>query len=486
MLARVGFVHFVLLMLLVPVLVFHQGLTVIISLGVLAAAVANGSLRLIPNVGWICGVLAGVQLVGMVVPTVNSILGPSVPHVVMGGLTESSVSFAVECPRGTRRYLLEYGAGSVQSGECSKGNTIDGLTPSTSYNYSIRFEGENKLSGSFQTLPGKDDHKGVVFASTSCTQRRRLIWGAPLVGYKTLLDLQPQFLLFLGDFIYTDVPRGLGFHGFGFGNDKALYKQEFQSTFGDPYANEFYRHTPTFFMYDDHEIRNDYEYVGDDPVYETAIEMWLQHTGMLNPVTFLDNHYFTFAAGSGDFFVMDTTRFNLRQLTRLLHWLTTSSKRFKFIVSPQSFTSDILQGARKAILDVIERKNISTVMLITGDTHTAVILEHSKGVYEVSASPLSGFGKRLAFYDNVVFEALGMDSAFAVFEMKHETLGVKIYAGGDSLVIKLVCVASILGITLWALAVGKPYYLLLTFVVLYSTTVAPPPTLQHTLTLSSS
>lgn len=120
--------------------------------------------------------------------------------------------------------------GWVRVGEGGVGVALAG---STKYDYLIEFDGAEEeeedeggvgvgVGGSFKTLPiysevapGK-----VRFAYGSCAMKSRRV-GFMLKGFMDVKRLGVDFLLFLGDLIYADVPLS----GSGLGSDVGLYER---------------------------------------------------------------------------------------------------------------------------------------------------------------------------------------------------------------------------------------------------------------------
>lgn len=134
--------------------------------------------------------------------------------------------------------------------------TLSKLEPATKYQ--IRMASENRETqwdeGSFKTLLPSDKSGRMRFSLSSCAMKAAR-WGSDLKVYDKVLEKQPDFLLFLGDLIYTDVPHLLT----GIGTSPSVYYAKYMETFSDRFFARFSTRVPTFFMYDDHEIINDYE-----------------------------------------------------------------------------------------------------------------------------------------------------------------------------------------------------------------------------------
>ena len=119
---------------------------------------------------------------------------------------------------------------------------------------------ESRLTqGSFKTLIEANAYGQFTFISSSCVMIGRR-WRNGLPEFKSAIDLEPRFALFLGDTVYVDVPYSLT----GVGSSLDAFHAKYRETYMDSTFQEFGRTVPTFFMYDDHEIVNNY--VGSEAI----------------------------------------------------------------------------------------------------------------------------------------------------------------------------------------------------------------------------
>lgn len=258
---------------------------------------------------------------------------------------------------------------------------------------------------SFTTPVAPGDASNVTFAFGSC---QFPFYGRGLPRWNDVAALNPDFVLFIGDFIYADVPRPVmptDREWFQMLYRQILSKSEFQ--------NNFIK-WPSYFMFDDHEIFNDYNNATNTnlEIYSNAIQgAWQSYLGQGNPSP-SPPYYFNFTVGQGSFFVLDTRSFRSQPLLStssmlgttqrndLLQWLSTDTSVFKFIVSTVTWTrnfprEDSWSGfpiERATILSHITTNNITGVTLLSGDDHTLGVYELLPGIYEFSASPVDGFG----------------------------------------------------------------------------------------------
>lgn len=187
---------------------------------------------------------------------------------------------------------------------------IQQLQASTIYRYRV----SNDLAGSFKTAPMvgnmPETNNKVTFLTSSCLKPRfpyhpllhpRAIQGLKHVG-KWLPRLQASFMLFLGDFIYIDVPRR-------YGTDAATYRHEYRTVYASPDWPPASNALPWMHVIDDHEIANDWD-AGFAPPYPAAIDPWdIYHASVNPPPVRANASYFHFTHGLATFFMLDTRRF---------------------------------------------------------------------------------------------------------------------------------------------------------------------------------
>ena len=314
--------------------------------------------------------------------------------------------------------------------------TISRLRPSTRYEYAV----SNNQSGFFttappvgHTLPGTPK---FTFLTSSCIKPRfpynPLAHPLSIAGLqylsKWLPSLQASFMLFLGDFIYVDVP-----HRFGY--DPETYRREYRQVYASPDWPAAAASLPWLHVIDDHEIANDWDKQTADP-YSAATDPWNIYHASLNPPPVSPNaSYFVFRQGPASFFMMDTRRhrslenaasphsatktmLGADQLSSLVTFLQhdePTGVKWKFVISSIPFTrnwrlnsGDTWAGylhERKIILeamwDVGMRGDGVGVVVLSGDRHefAATAFPPPKGskwplsatVHEFSTSPLSMF-----------------------------------------------------------------------------------------------
>ncbi|KAK0459471.1 PhoD-like phosphatase-domain-containing protein [Desarmillaria tabescens] len=265
--------------------------------------------------------------------------------------------------------------------------------------------------------------------------------GTDVSGNKTLAkerSILPEFLLFLGDFIYADVPI---YTGSTLEDYRRLYRRNYQSSS----FRKIYERLPIFHTYDDHEILNNYAGDGDDlkPPFPNASDAFEIYNANSNYDPIHESHYYyDFRYGDSAFFVMDTRRYrssaiddlNARgmlgeaQLAAFYNWLSKANETaiFKFVVTSVPFTTlwghdaatDSWAGfpaERASILQAMH--SVPNVIILSGDRHEFAAIEYNHEslhtVREFSTSPLSMF--YIPFY-----RTLKMQGAEVITRIKHK------------------------------------------------------------------
>lgn len=314
--------------------------------------------------------------------------------------------------------------------------TITGLQPETRYQYAT----STNHSGYFLTAPTPGHHphrnQGVyTFVTSSCLKPRfpydPLSHPLSIPGLRHLArwipDLQPQFMLFLGDFIYVDVPKR-------FGVDIESYRRQYRMTYNSPDWPMASSSLPWIHVLDDHDIANDWDR-NTTGVYKVAMDPWRHyHTSVNPPAVRPGATYFSFTQGPASFFMLDTRRYRSseaifpadhpdktmlgpEQLADLLTWLRRPEPRgvrWKMVVSSVPFTKNWRFNTKdtwggylaerrtvlKAMWDTSTDDGVG-VVLLSGDRHEFGATSFpppaggrwpvSATVHEFSTSPLNQF-----------------------------------------------------------------------------------------------
>jgi alkaline phosphatase D len=247
-------------------------------------------------------------------------------------------------------------------------------------------------------------------------------------------------MVFLGDFIYIDVPKR-------FGTSVEDYRRDYRQIYASPDWPSVGQNLSWIHVIDDHEIANDFDTNkkdGETGLYKAAIEPWHNYQGAANPPVAYqagtynrvreNATYFEFTQGPASFFMMDTRRYRdlnselpanatgksmlgKEQLEDLLAFLARpvpSGVKWKIVISSVPFTKnwqinnldtwagflDERQKILEAMWDVGFKGGVGVVVL-SGDRHEFAATAFppppggrwplSATVHEFSTSPLSQF-----------------------------------------------------------------------------------------------
>ncbi|KKK23679.1 hypothetical protein ARAM_006272 [Aspergillus rambellii] len=282
---------------------------------------------------------------------------------------------------------------------------FDSLKPSTAYRYAI----SNNLTGSFSTNPAPDSPatNQLSFLTSSCMKpnfpydpRRHPL---RIPGLETMMTAAansirrhpPSFMLFLGDFIYIDVPQR-------FGSSVAHYRSEYRRVYSSPSWASPAIDLPWIHTLDDHEIANDWKHGNTTPPYPAAIDPYVHYHASVNPPPPFPNtktvnpkfSYTSFTNGPAAFFMVDTrsyrspddeTMLGKAQLESLLSFLARPEPahvRWKIVSSSVPFsrnwhagTADTWGGflsERAVVFEAMRaaQSNLGIrVVLLSGDRH---------------------------------------------------------------------------------------------------------------------
>ncbi|OJJ48471.1 hypothetical protein ASPZODRAFT_140765 [Penicilliopsis zonata CBS 506.65] len=288
---------------------------------------------------------------------------------------------------------------------------IRNLKPSTQYRYSL----SNNVTGTFQTapLPGSKEAKRLTFLSSSCIKANfpysPFLHPLRIPGIEQLAQvvanlpsvLRPAFMLFLGDFIYVDVP-------FRFGSSRDHYRSEYRRVYSSPSwalpAEDPAINLPWLHTLDDHEIANDWSKGNTTAPYPAAADPYAHYHVSVNPpippLAFAEpanTTYFSFIHGPASFFMLDTRTYRSEpaqpestilgsaQLQSLLVYLARpepSDVRWKIVASSVPFTKNWHVGTtdtwggflneRRTVFEAMwraERELGVRVVLLSGDRH---------------------------------------------------------------------------------------------------------------------
>jgi len=240
--------------------------------------------------------------------------------------------------------------------------------------------------------------------------------------------VKAKFMLFLGDFIYIDVPTRLG-------KDSEAYRKQYRMVYGSPDWPAVTKELPWIHVLDDHEIANDWDKNTSDP-YPAAVDAYNHYHMAVNPPEYRTGKgYFSFIHGPASFFMLETRKYRsaefplaldspnktmlgAEQLADVIRWLRTddgASVKWKILISSGPFTKNWRFGTEdtwggylherskilEAMWDVQLRMPGKGVIVLSGDRHEFAATRFpppvggkwplESTVTEFSCSPLSQF-----------------------------------------------------------------------------------------------
>ena len=287
---------------------------------------------------------------------------------------------------------------------------LRGLSANTRYQYVV-----DNHTGYFITAPkvGETSNRPLntgtfTFLATSCL-KNRLPYSPlehPLANQglrylsQSVEALKAQFMLFLGDFIYIDVPRRQG-------TSVEDYRREYRQLYASPDWPAAAKELPWIHVYDDHEIANDWD-GNTTGIFAAANDPYQHYHITANPSPVRSGEtYFSFTQGPATFFMLDTRRYRspndqtngsdpftgdptktllgAHQLADLLAWLKRPEPegvRWKILASSVPFTKNWWMNAQdtwrgylgerqiilEAMWDVGLRGGVGVIVL-SGDRH---------------------------------------------------------------------------------------------------------------------
>lgn len=289
--------------------------------------------------------------------------------------------------------------------------TLENLKPSSHYRYSL----SNNRTGSFVTAPlhGSKSANRLSFLTSSCMKPNfpynPLSHPLRIEGIERMTDtvnklpsvLRPAFMLFLGDFIYIDVPQR-------FGSTVSHYRSEYRRVYSSPswhaQGDSPAIDLPWIHTLDDHEIENDWSKGNNTALYLAAADPYIHYHVSINPpipaTPFAkpeNTTYFSFINGPASFFMLDTRTYRSEpaqpdstiigsaQLQSLLAYLSRpepAEVRWKIVASSVPFTKNWHVGTtdtwggflneRRTVFEAMwraERELGIRIILLSGDRH---------------------------------------------------------------------------------------------------------------------
>jgi len=312
---------------------------------------------------------------------------------------------------------------------------LDGLAPATRYAYRLE-QGPATVAGEFGTAPEPDAHATV-----------RLVWSGDLGGggycrdaedgyriFRAMAGRRPDLFLFVGDTIYADHVCGRRARARGtdfVATTLAGYHAKHRYNRADHQVQHFFRGVAVFPIWDDHEVRNDFE--GPlEPLMPVGRQAFLDYWPVRGPDEEPGRLYRSVRWGRHvEIFILDTRQYRSSKHVRdgpgktmlgdeqrawLLSRLPASDATWKLVVS--SVPLGIYTGGREAdawssanllgfprlggtgfaferdtVLESLRRRGTRNLVFLTGEVHHAELIRHEPvpgwSFHEFAAGPLS-------------------------------------------------------------------------------------------------
>ena len=298
---------------------------------------------------------------------------------------------------------------------------VRGLRPGRDYWYRFRVSGQISATGRTRTAPHANSSGGRLRVALASCQNWQNGYFTP---YADMLSQDPDFVLFVGDYIYESAPSGGGprrHEGTGEPYSLVQYRNRYAQYRTDPDLLAMHANTPWVVTFDDHEVDNDWAgEVPQDPDKQShdafvarltaAFQAYYEHMpvrasavpngphiqmyrrlefGRLMRLNVLDTRQFrsdqaTTQAGAED---PAMTMMGAEQKQWLLHGLRHSPARWNVIASQIMMAeTDTLLGAgkqwfydawdgyqveRNALLE--DFKSVRNPVVLSGDRHLTMI-----------------------------------------------------------------------------------------------------------------
>lgn len=281
---------------------------------------------------------------------------------------------------------------------------LENLAPDTFYRYRIA-DGEGRprdaafAAGSFRTAPRRQRDFAFVFSGDTHARYR------PFDLFDVMSASNPHFFIHLGDTVYADSPRSR------FRPTLDHYRFKHREIRADTHLQQFLATVPTFAIWDDHEVENDFTAV--HPAIPFGRQAFREYWPIRNePGDASSVLYRRFKwTEACEFFVLDTRQYRdqgeagagigrtllgQRQLAWLETGLKASAATFKFICSSVPFHLNGIdkwggfKAERRQLVEFIESENIRNVIVLSADLHAAADLSNERsGIAEFLVGPIA-------------------------------------------------------------------------------------------------
>jgi alkaline phosphatase D len=301
---------------------------------------------------------------------------------------------------------------------------FDKIEPGNTYSYQILINNKPATPQKTYSLKvpalwrWRTDPPTVKFASGSCHYANETVYDRPGTPYgdtlpgifNSIVNKQPDFMLWLGDNIYLREPD---WH-----SKTGIYKR-YDHSRSNAELNNLLSACPNYAIWDDHDFgpnNSDRGFWNKETTLQIFKQYWANPgfgvNGLQGITTFFNN-------GDADFFLMDDRYYRTPEGTpeteaeilgaAQTQWLKDnllgSEAKFKFVAVGSQFLNTSKAGEsfmestkeRDTIISFIQKNKIQNVIFLTGDRHHSEIsmlkTDSLPSIYDITVSPLtSGAG----------------------------------------------------------------------------------------------
>ncbi len=317
---------------------------------------------------------------------------------------------------------------------------IKGLQPNQNYYYQFFVDGQEvsdlKSEQKIRTAP-LTNYKGIMSFAFGCDPHR---WGlARAKLFDIIAKTSPTAMIMVGDVAVQDRDNKIGLHRL----DLLLRDQQ-------PVWQKFVAKIPIYTAWDDHDYFNNDKYgIPKGFTYQDKKAVWsVFRNNWVNPSYGFgpngEGVFYKIRIGACEFFVLDNRYFRElgkktllgeRQLSWLKENLKKSTAKFKLLVSPTMWSDYISNGkdswgvydkkGREELFTLIEKENISGVILLSGDRHGArgfkIPRKNGFNLYEFNIGSLGGCKGPKPMSKNCTTQLFGYHDVYAFTDLTVDT-----------------------------------------------------------------
>jgi len=318
--------------------------------------------------------------------------------VLLGAVTASSaIVWAHGCNAGAPAFDVKCSHGAPLSSRAAQGDMfytldngwagsaqIDHLQPLTTYGCAVNVEGKvTTLSlttfPAFGAFGAHNASETLDIVHGSCSSVSIWPWNSLASSFNAVAKINPRFIFLLGDNAYTDLTEYLPWY-------RKTFDAAHRNVLRQPAVTRVLQQAPSFVMFDDHEIENDFEGGLAHPLALIGLSKYVAYWGQRNPGRPRNpaSLYYSFDYGSlVSVFVMDARahsnwtaqemigKTQFKALETFLVRAKSLGFRFVILASPLSWSEDgsgsYFVSERRRLLDlIVDELDMCNVIVVSG------------------------------------------------------------------------------------------------------------------------